>query len=369
MTPSTAEHRTTSIFEGHSDLMIDVAHRRLRGEVGALEQIHLPRLREGGVGTQVIAVGGDAQMFAGDADANATVEALRVIEMLWDEVDASAGSMRVVSSSDDLANGGSLELVLHLEGGRPFAGNVDLVRCLVRLGVRSVGLTWNHANELADGSLEPRQGGLTEFGTQVVRELMRLGVVVDVSHASDRAVWDVLAVADGPIIASHSNARALCDHPRNLPDDLLRAIAQTGGTVGVVFYPTFVTARSDAAPSLRDVVGHISYLCDVCGPDHVAIGPDFIDMLPGAWIDSAAHAAIRTDLRRPFPVGLENVEQLPALREGLIAAGFDDRTVAGVMGDNLRRVYRTCLAPARGVHTLTMPAHQLISSASGGNDD
>jgi membrane dipeptidase len=326
--------------------MLDVMFRRLRGERMVLRRVHVPRLRSGGVNIQVLVVGGDVQMFSGDALVSETVQALRVIEALWEEVDESDREARIVKSGREVfADNESIGLLLHLEGGRPFAGSLELVRLFVRLGVRSVGLTWNHANELADGCLEPRGGGLTSFGRKVVEALASLGVVIDVSHASDRAVWDVLELGTGAIIASHSNARALCDHPRNLPDELLRAIAQTGGTVGVAFYPPLVSS-TERQPLVRDVVEQIIYLCEVCGEEHVAIGPDFIDMADESWYRSAVHADISADLVRPYPRGLENVTQLPAMREALRSAGVGEDTIGRVMGANLSRVLRGVLGDA-----------------------
>jgi membrane dipeptidase len=155
-------------------------------------------------------------------------------------------------------------------------------------------------------------------------------------------VWDVLEPGTGTVIASHSNARALCDHPRNLPDDLLRAIAHTGGTVGVAFYPPLVS-QIRMELTVDDIVEQILYMCEACGEEHVAIGPDFIDMADESWYRSAVHVDISADLMRPYPAGLQNVTQLSRLWDALRAAGLGERAIEGVMGANLRRVLRGVL--------------------------
>jgi membrane dipeptidase len=328
--------------EGHSDLLIDVCFRRARGQRNVLRDVYAPRLREAGVDLQVLTVGGDIQMFVGDHDADATQAAIRAIDTFWREHHEAEGAVRPVLTSADVAyDGDSLGCLLHVEGAAPFQRRLELVRTFFRLGVRSVGLTWNQAGYVGDGCLEPRKGGLTAFGAEVLAELERLGMIIDISHASDRLVDDVLSATSGPIIASHSNARAVCDHPRNLPDEHLLEIANRGGVVGVVFYPAFVTATE--SPTTCHVTRHISYLAELMGIDHVGIGPDFIDMIDPSFWNSANLHHLRHELTRAFPTGLETVAQLPNLREKLSRDGYSDAGIESVMGGNFARVFTRVL--------------------------
>ena len=331
-------------FEAHSDLLIDVCFRRARGQRHVLRDLYAPRLREAGVDLQVLTVGGDMQMFVGDHDPDTTDEALRAIDAFWREQLEAEGAVRPVLTASDVGyDGDSLGCVLHLEGAAPFRRSLELVRTFFRLGVRSVGLTWNYGEYVGDGCLEPRAGGLTAFGAELLAELERLGMVIDVSHASDRLVDDVLAATSRPVIASHSNARAVCDHPRNLPDAHLLEIARRGGVVGVVFYPAFVTASE--SPSIRHVTQQIDYLAELIGIDHVGIGPDFIDMIDPSFWDGAAFHDISHELTRPFPTGLETVAQLPKLRAELTRDGYPDADIDSVMGGNFARAFRGALPP------------------------
>jgi membrane dipeptidase len=332
--------------EGHSDLMIDVCFRRLRGQRGVLRDVYVPLLRGAGVDLEVLTVGGDMQMFVGDHEADRTSEAIRVIDAFWTEYAEADGAVRpVLAAEDAVRDTDSLGCLLHLEGAAPFGGSLELVRTFFRLGVRSVGLTWNHGNEVGDGCLESRGGGLTAFGADVLGELERLGMLIDVSHASDRLVDDVLAATSGAVVASHSNARAVCDHPRNLRDEHLVEIAGRGGVVGVVFYPAFVT-RSES-PSIGDVSAHIGYLAELIGIEHVGIGPDFTDMVDQGFWKSASFHEISHELTRPFPAGLETVAHLPALRAELTREGYSDADIDSVMGGNFARVFREVLPPRR----------------------
>jgi membrane dipeptidase len=208
------------------------------------------------------------------------------------------------------------------EGAGPLADDPDSLLVWAKRGLRIVGLVHTYANELASssGDPEPKAFGLTEKGRAFARRAFALGLVVDVSHASDRAVADILALADeahGVVVATHSNARALADHPRNLTDAQLRAIAATGGVIGVNFHGPFL-ARGRRA-RLPDVVQQILYLRGVAGIDHVAIGSDF-----------------EGDIRPPEE--LRDASRFPALSAALTQAGLDAAEVRKIFAENALRV-------------------------------
>jgi membrane dipeptidase len=215
---------------------------------------------------------------------------------------------------------GRIAGILGLEGAEALDASLGLLRQYYRLGVRNLGLAWNHRNAACDGVGERRTGGgLTEFGVQVVEECNRLGILLDLSHLAPAGVRDVLAVSRHPVIASHSNARALRDHPRNLTDEQLTAIAEQGGVVGVTFVDAFLAQPGQA--TLDDVIAHIEYMLQRIGPDHVAIGSDFDGCDP--------------------PAELADVTRYPAVTAALQARGHAEATIRKVLGENYLRIFHT----------------------------
>lgn len=181
-------------------------------------------------------------------------------------------------------NNGCLAALLLLEGAEAVQGNLHHLRILHKLGVRSVGLTWNNANEVADGAEEERGGGLTRFGRQFVNEMTNLNMLLDVSHLSRRGFWDVLEQSEAIAVhASHSNARSICRHPRNLDDSQIKALLARDGVIGLTFVPWFLEGRlpkndNDTRPEI--LLRHIDHICALGGVNHIAFGSDFDGFTP-----------------------------------------------------------------------------------------
>jgi membrane dipeptidase len=221
---------------------------------------------------------------------------------------------------------GRLAAVLAIEGGHAIENDLDVLREFHARGVRTMTLTWNNSNEWADGcGDEGRHGGLTARGREVVAAMEALGMVVDISHVAPGTFADVLAVARRPPIASHSCARALRDHQRNLTDDQLRALAAAGGVACVNFYPVFLVNAGDA--SLRDVLDHVERFLAVAGEDHVGLGTDY----DGIGIT---------------PTDLPDVASLPRVTTGLLERGHSERSIEKLLGANLLRVFEAVLPEA-----------------------
>lgn len=163
--------------------------------------------------------------------------------------------------------------ILALEGGSPLNGKLENVDYFWQKGVRLMTLTWNHRNELGVGAMTANDEGLTDFGKQVVERMNRLGMIVDVSHLSDAGFYDVCQCSNMPFVASHSNARSICNHPRNLTDAMIAEIAKRKGMIGVNLYPPFLTEQSEA--TIDHVVLHIEHILSVGGEDCVGLGCDF----------------------------------------------------------------------------------------------
>ncbi|MFH5183248.1 dipeptidase [Paenibacillus sp. TAB 01] len=176
--------------------------------------------------------------------------------------------------------------ILTLEGADAIRDNPLYTRILYQLGVRMIGVTWNYANWAADGVLEPRQGGFSKKGKGFIKDCNELGIILDVSHLSVRSFWDAADLSQKPFVASHSNAKAVCSHPRNLDDDQIRTIIMKQGRIGVTFVPWFVGNKGTA--SIDQLVKHIEHICGLGGVHNVVLGSDFdgIDQ----WIPGLEHA-------------------------------------------------------------------------------
>ncbi len=312
-------HRTCLVFDGHCDTVLRVLDGKCsftqRSQQG---HVDLPRLRDGGV---------DAQVFAccvayTQADRPLT-SFLRMADALHGEVEAHPDELVLALRAgeiDQAHRDGKIACVLSMEGAEPLEGELAVLREVYRLGLRNIGLVWSGRNELGSGVFGEGidEDGLSDFGREVVREANRLGIMVDVSHLNEAGFWDVIDIAEKPVVASHSNARKLHDHPRNLWDEQIQAIAKTGGLVGVVF--TFLTEDRTAA-TLDHVLDQIDYMVNLVGPDHVGLGSDF-------------------DGIKYTPAGLEDVSQMPAITRGLLERGYAGEDVARILGGNWLRVFR-----------------------------
>ncbi|MBA2876570.1 dipeptidase [Thermaerobacillus caldiproteolyticus] len=201
--------------------------------------------------------------------------ALEMIDIFFEQIINRFPNMKFVQSKREIKALADNEIgaMLTLEGCEAIGTNLAKLKTLLRLGVSSVGLTWNWANSVADGAWEQRGAGLTRFGKQVVTQLNEANCWVDVSHLSEKAFWDVLEMARFPI-ASHSNTYALCPHPRNLRDEQIRALIHKNGMIGITFVPYFVKKEKEKA-TISDVLRHLEHVCSLGGEYHVGFGSDF----------------------------------------------------------------------------------------------
>ncbi len=311
-------HHGSIVVDAHCDVLTALEREKRRlGEQSGAGHVDLPRLKEGGV---------DIQFFAAYISPpyipRALTRALALIDRFYTELGENSREIMLVKSFADIQDAlarGKIAAVLAVEGGEALHGSLEVLRILYHLGVRCLTLTWNHRNEIGDGVLEERtRGGLTRFGVEVVREMNRLNMLVDVSHLSEAGFWDVLEVSSKPVIASHSNCRRLCGHPRNLTDEQIKSLASAGGVMGLCFYPEFV---HDREPSLSKVLDHIDHVVEIAGINCVGLGSDF-DGFAGALF------------------GLEDVRRLPALTEGLLQRGYGEDEVKKILGENFLRLLR-----------------------------
>lgn len=321
------------IFDGHSDIFTDVLRRRLAGERQVLERVHLPLLRAGGI------TGGCLVLWVDPPHTDAPAARLRALCQAVREELAECETAVLVHDLAELEAAeaaGRFAILLGLEGLDAIGTDASAVDALYDFGARHAMLTWNNDNALAGGAKGYPARGLTAAGRQVLARLEARRMIVDVSHLNDASFWDVLRAVHGPVIASHSNARAVNEVPRNLTDAQLRAIADTGGLVGLNAFKGFV-ATDPAAQTLDTFARHAAHIAETIGCDHLALGFDFNDYLHRDAMASYNDAA------NPNVPGLENASKAQAFIERLRAAGFSENELAQITSENWYRLIGTVL--------------------------
>lgn len=371
-------HERAIVIDTHSDTTL----RMLDGKWDFMErhdQGHMdyPRIREGGLDGTFLAVymGRQKKEEPGIAVSKAMKQIDSILSLTENHPDRlelalTASDVRRISSADKVA------ILIGVEGGHIIDNRLDVLRCYFRLGARYMTLTHVFHHDWADSAgygqeMEPGKGGLTDFGREVVREMNRLGMMVDISHVSDETFWDVIEVSEAPVIASHSGARAVCEHVRNVNDEMIKAMAERGGVVQVVFFPGFLDpdyprkreeAEKRRAPREKEIrdryhdepremrkalmelrkeipmegtpfsvlIDHIEHIIDLVGPDHVGLGADW----DGIWtlVDE-----------------IEDCSDTPKITLELLKRGHSEADIKKILGGNLLRVMEAVEETAAGM--------------------
>jgi membrane dipeptidase len=328
-----ALHRQVPLIDGHNDYPWALREHNAERDLGKLDirtpqpTIHtdIPRLREGGVGGQFWSVYVPATL-QGSAAVRATLEQIDVVHRMVQKYPDAFELARTAADVERIFRAGRIASLIGMEGGHSIDSSLAVLRMFHAAGARYMTLTHSANVTWADaGTDKPRHGGLSPFGEEVVREMNRLGMLVDLSHTSPETMTDALRVSEAPVVFSHSNARALHDHPRNVPDDVLRLVQKNGGIVMATFVPGFLTRGEKA--TLADVANHMEHIRKTAGPDHVGIGSDF-DGIPAV------------------PAGLEDVSKYPSLTAELLRRGWPDEDIRKALGLNVLRVMRGAEAVA-----------------------
>jgi len=357
-------HFTNIVFDTHADTpqrflfdQFDLGRRDAGGGVD------IPRMREGGVNAIFFALWVPVHI----AGARATRRALDLLEATLDQIERHPTDLTLATSSEEVRAvraQGKIAVLLGVEGGHAIDNNLDVLRDLFARGVRYMTLTHNAATDWADSSNQsPRHHGLTDFGREVIGEMNRLGMMVDISHVSDQTFYDVLEISRAPVIASHSCCRAICNAPRNLSDDMIKALAAHGGVIHITFHNAFLSQQyadvtqspgSEWRPSLESIeekygenearklaegqrlsdaftragklpevswekiIEHVEHAAALCGAAHVGLGSDF----DGAFM----------------PVGMEDASNFPRITESLLRRGHTESDVRNILGENTLRV-------------------------------
>ena len=300
--------------------------RRTLGERSEHGQIDIPRIREGGVGCLMFA------MYVSPQYSARLRRLLQMLDAFHAELDSNPDTIALATNHDEVMGAvkdGKIAAIISVEGGEPLEGDIGVLRMIHRLGVRSLTLTHFPRNELGDGSGADSGSHLTEFGRQVVEEMNRLGMLVDISHLNETGFWDVIEVTKDPVVATHSNCKALCDHHRNLTDDQIRALADNGGVMNLSFCAGFIKDGVGFDPeavkrvTIEDWLDHLDHAVGLVGADHIGLGSDF-------------------DGGCGFP-GLDDVTKFPDLTRGMVAAGYSDKDIEKILGANNLRILKQVL--------------------------
>lgn len=323
-----------NLFDGHGDIWTDVTCKRQAGERDVFRRHHLEKFRKGRVTGGIFVIWIDPPF-----ERDYAVRSSEIIAAMRDELRDAADLLHPVLRFEDFAEGerlGKINVVNGLEGMNQIGDNIDLIDQLYHeVGMRHAMLTWNGPNKLATGIEGDPDAGLTEAGRRAVRRIQDLGMVLDVSHLNDKCFWEVLGMAQGPLIASHSNCRALCPRGRNLTDPMLKAVAQTGGLVGINTNREF-THDDEAHRNVGGLADHVEHMVQVMGSaDHIGFGFDFDDYL------SPEALSIFTDhVDTPSADGIRDESEAYALVDELAARGFAETELKKIAQGNFYRVFK-----------------------------
>lgn len=356
-------HADALVWDCHNDLVYRVLYEKMDiGKRLHAGHVDIPRLREGGVDVQVVALYVNNLLYPNKC----SWQAFKLIDAMTKAIADHSDSVELARTGSDIeriVKSGKIAMPLAIEGGHAIENSLKLLRKYHELGVSSMTLTHGISHDWADSSTDKsRWNGLNELGRDVVREMNRLGMVIDVSHVSDMTFFDVLATTRDPVIASHSCCRAINPHPRNITDEMLRALAKNGGVIGINFVLYHLSEEYDKArnelkamtrpilaqappiedvelriaiehldagrdwpleglPTIEDVLDHIDHAVKIAGSDHVGLGAD---MYP----------------RMLSPVGVRGAHDYPNITRGLKKRGYSDEDIKKIMGANFLRIWK-----------------------------
>jgi len=368
-----AIHRRAIVVDTHNDITTTMTNDDfdLAGTPPTPYRTNIERMKKGGQTAEFFSLYIKPWYVQHGGAARRTLD---MIDAVYRAVERHPNELMFATTAGDIRRAkaqGKIACLMGIEGGHAIENSLPTLREFYRLGVRYMTLTWNNTNDWADaGRGERRHNGLSDFGKEVVREMNRLGMLVDVSHVSDKTMSDALDVSKAPIIASHSSARALSNVPRNIPDELLRRIAKNGGVVQINFYSLFVDQQTLAPQAdargqqlrtqqealsmkyaddperlaeesdkleaqyplpplpLSKLIDHIDHIVKVAGIDHVGLGPDF-------------------DGANDFPEGARDVSMFPNITYELLKRGYSEQDIRKILGENLLRVFTQAELVAR----------------------
>lgn len=343
-----------TVFLSHTDYPIDIAEQRSKGRNKVFETRHLEALRKGGVNFICDHLGGETNMFSTFPvslmlkQADYLERTLNGIDCMIQEARESKDKILLIKTVNDIEEALSsdrLGIILSIQGGKPIRENIALLRIFYELGVRLMNITANERNLLGNSCMDRTDGGLSYFGAHVVEEMNQLGMVIDVAQLSPKGCMDVFDLSSSPVIASNSNAKALCNHPRNLSDEVIKKLAQNGGVMGIHCLPAFLSSTPGAG--IQDMIDHIEYVVNLAGIDHVGIGPDLLENWPVRkynciWEKAQDLADKKIDFQ--YPEGFKSLSDIPSLYAAILDRGYSKKDASKIIGENFLRVFKEVLS-------------------------
>ncbi len=356
-------HKEALVWDCHNDLVYRVLYEKLDiGKRLPAGHVDIPRLKEGCVDVQVVALFIQNFLYPDKC----AQQAFQLIDAIREAIKKNKDSVEMARTGADvvrIVSQGKIAMPLAIEGGHAIEDDIELLRKFHSLGVSSMTITHNVSHGWADSSGDKSKwGGLNELGRKVIKEMNRIGMVIDISHVSDETFFDIMEATEDPVIASHSGCRRLNPHHRNVSDDMLRALAKNGGVIGIVFVLPFLTPEYNKSmvelqaigrpwfrkappvedlnlrialehlsagqdwplenlPTIKEVLDHIDHAVKLAGVDHVGLGAD---MYP----------------RTPSPVGMRGAQDYPNITKGLKKRGYSDEDIKKILGGNFLRIWK-----------------------------
>jgi membrane dipeptidase len=306
-------------------------HAALEGRANVLRDVYVPRWREGGLTGAVV-----------------QAASWQIMDMYFSEFARAQDDITFCANRADFENRpeGSFAIFISIEGHGPFAGDFDALYTLAHVGVTAFTFSHNRQNLLCTGSNEPMEGGFSYLGKQTLKELENVPILIDLVHMSRASFWDALRYYDGDLFVSHSNADAICPHPRNLTDDQIKAVAERNGTIGLNAFRGYVSSDPMKA-TLSDLLDHAMHIYDLVGPEHMSIGADYCEspvelLIPVLdWVDPEGAHGIRGRARELYtegPTGIEYPSKLNNLAAGLAERGLRQDEIDLITGESYLRM-------------------------------
>jgi len=336
-------HDRCNVVDAHSDILpYDVWWQHRLDRKGVIEKDWVPRMKKGGIDTRVTVIFDEGEWHPELALKNGLDQAV-----IWNKEFDESPSIARITKFDDIEKAkkdGKIGLILGMEGAEFLSNDINLLQVFYALGLRMLTLTHAFRNYVGDGAhfLPPQRegnvGGITDFGVEVIEGCNKLGIVIDVSHINDPGFWDVMKFSKAPIVASHSNCRALANHPRNLTDDQIKAIIDNDGVIGMITCNALVDDEAENW-DLEHYLNHVDHIVKLGGIRNLGLG---FDMNAYIW---RYFIYPKEEVEYQFPnldsvKGLTKDEEVPNLTEGLMKRGYSDEEIELILGKNFLRVFK-----------------------------
>lgn len=322
------------IFDGHGDIWTDVTVKRAdRGERDIFRRYHLEKFRKGNVTGGIFVIWADPPY-----DKQPEKRSEQIVKSIQEELKDAADILNPVKRFADFETGrkeNKINVVTGMEGLSQIGDDIDKIDYFYEeAGARHAMLTWNEQNALATGWPMDVTRGLTEPGKRAVKRIQKLGMVMDVSHLNDKCFWEVMNLAQGPIIASHSNARAVCPVMRNLSDEMLKEIAKTGGLAGMNSLREFIDEKHENQ-DVEHLADHVEYIADLIGVEHIGLGFDFDD-----YLGNEALGSFSSNIESPSGTGISNEAEAKNLLDVLRKRGYREEELEAIAYKNFYRIFQ-----------------------------